>query len=464
MLGILGGVPSLLERLGPVRAFRELRRDFSGVVFVLAAGDLVASFGFSLVFPFLTIYLVEALGATASEAGLVIAGYAVCSIVSGAVGGWLADRVGRKAVMIVSVGVTGLVVVLMGQARDLVQIAALTVALGLIDPAFVPAARAAIADVVEEPKRPRAYGLLGVAAAVGWIAGPSIGAGLATLGYPVLFTIAGVIISAYALIALIWLPETRPTDLSTAVAHGAAAGFEGGPPIGAPLEVEHCGPDCTRLHRHRYTDASGRRPVDARLVFVAFLPIAAVVHAAAFQWVTSLPIYARADLGVPTATWGLLFSINGILIVLFQLRVSTIAERYTKPRLMAASSLLYGAGMLIVAVVTDPRVAVAALAATIVLVTIGEMLLYPIEPSFVSDLSPVTQRGRYQGIAAAATGVGSAVGPPLGGYLLDTFPGPLAWQATAGALLVAAVAFLALGRLSDRLPTPGGDRNEVVVA
>ena len=349
--GILDRVHPFIERLGPVRAFRELRRDFSSVVFVLAAGDLVASFGFSLIFPFLTIYLVQRFGASAFQAGLVLSGYSVCSIFSGAVGGWLADRIGRRIVMIVSVGVTGGVVALMGQATDLTQIALLTVALGLIDPAFIPAARAAIADVVPEDRRPRAYGLLSVAASVGWIAGPAIGAGLASLGYALLFSVAGAIIALYAVIGWIWLPETRPTRVPT------GAGMES-LRTGAPAATAPGGVD---------PQAGGGIPqpehVDPRLVFVAFLPIALVVHAATFQWVSTLPIHAARDLGMPTSQWGLLFSLNGILIVLFQMRVSGAAERRSKPRMMALASLLYAAGYAVVGPVGGPTLAIAAIAA-----------------------------------------------------------------------------------------------------
>ncbi len=446
----------LLGRLGPVRAFREIRRDFSRVVLVLAAGDLIASFGFSLIFPFLTIYLVNAFGATAFEAGLVISGYAICSIFSGAVGGWLTDRVGRKPVMVVSVGVTGLVIVLMGQAHDLVQIAVLTVALGLIDPAFIPAARAAIADVVDEERRPRAYGLLGVAAAVGWIAGPAIGAGLSVFGYPLLFTIAGVLVSTYAVVAIRWLPETRPVRTpATREPAGMATVTPGGvdpTPLTAGADHSLPLPGAASVAERAGGGRDGRQPVDPRLVFAAFLPIAMVVRAAAFLWVTTLPIYAARSLGVSTSTWGILFSINGLIIVFFQMRVATAAERRSKPRVMAVSALMYAAGYACVALVGSPALAVPALAGLILLVTVGEMLLFPIEPSFVSDLSPEDRRGRYQGIVLAATGIGSAVGPPLGGWLLDTFPGPVAWWATTASLVGAAFALGALARLADRLP------------
>ena len=191
-------------------SLRALLDEFPRVVLVLACGDLVASFGFSLFFPFLTIYLVQTLGASAAQAGLVVAAYSVFSVVSGIAGGWLADRIGRRPVLIGSISCTAILVLSMALASEVWHVALFMLLLGCIDPAFVPAARAAVADTVEEPRRPRAFGLLSVANAVGWIAGPVIGAGLSSLGYPLLFGVSGLLIGSYSVIAFRWLPETRP--------------------------------------------------------------------------------------------------------------------------------------------------------------------------------------------------------------------------------------------------------------
>jgi uncharacterized membrane protein (DUF485 family) len=82
--GRYSGSVALISRLGPLAAYRELRSDFDRTILVLAAGDLVASFGFSLVFPFLTIYLTTVIGASATQSGLVLGLYSVASIASNA--------------------------------------------------------------------------------------------------------------------------------------------------------------------------------------------------------------------------------------------------------------------------------------------------------------------------------------------------------------------------------------------
>ncbi len=456
----------MVDRLGPVRTFREIRRDFDPLVLVLATGDLVASFGFALVFPFLSIYLVEQLGASAVEAGLVLAGYSVCSIFSGVAGGWLADRVGRRPVMIVSVGLTAVIVALMGRAPDLQTIAALTMILGLVDPAFVPAARAAIADVVPVERRPRAYGLLNVAFAVGWIVGPAVGAGLSTLGYGLLFTVSGAFIGAYAVIAFVWLRETlpakqrsprdaRPTEAAReAVAPGATLQSAGTGPSGSgPAGLAPLGsaPSGTTTAGSAAADDPSLARARVR-AFMTFLPIAVAVHGAIFLWVAVLPIHASRDFGVATGAWGLLFSLNGLMIVLFQLRISSAIEGRPKARIMATAVLVYAIGMLVVSALGTPLPALPALAVAIVLFTIGEMLLFPTEPAFISDLSPVDRRGRYQGIFLAATGLGTALGPPLGGFVIDAAPGPPLWVVAAGVFLVAGAALAVLDRRTRLLP------------
>jgi MFS family permease len=426
-------VSSVGARLSPVRRLREFLREFDRAVLVLALGDLVSSFGFSLVFPFLTIYLTAELGSSAAEAGVVLGLYSVVSIGSNALGGWLADRVGRKPVMVVSITCTAVVIAAMGLVHDLAWVAALTLVLGLVDPPFVPAARAAIADVVPSERRPRAYGLLGMAASVGWIVGPSLGAGLSGLGFGLLFLVAGAIIGCYTVILLVGLRETRPQAVLASEQDGA-----GSTPVDEGVR-EDAGPTPAAL--------------DVRRVFAAFLLLAVAFHGAQFMWVAILPIYAYADLGVSTATWGLLFALNGILIIALQLRVTSAAERRSRPRFMAAGAVLSGLGYLVVAAIPGVGLVLPLLGMAIVLVTFGEMSYFPVEPSFVSDLSLPSLRGRYQGYLGAAAGLGTAIAPVIGGIVLDVAPGPLVWLGTAA--VCAAIAG-GLWLLGGRVPAAMG--------
>jgi MFS family permease len=267
-----------------------------------------------------------------------------------------------------------------------------------------------------------------MAASVGWIVGPSVGAGLSGLGFGFLFLVAGVIVAGYAVILLVGLRETRPA--------AALAGAPEGPTSAGPElagEPPHPGGD------------SISSSLDIRRALAIFLVLAMAFHGAQFLWVAILPIYAH-DLGVSTATWGLLFALNGILILVLQLRISSLSERRSRPRFMAAGALLSGLGYLVVAGIPGAiGLVLPLLGAAIVLVTFGEMAFFPVAPSFVSDLSPAAIRGRYQGYLGAATGLGTAVAPVVAGAVLDAAPGPLAWLGASGALALIACGLWWLG-------------------
>jgi MFS family permease len=193
----------------------------------------------------------------------------------------------------------------------------------------------------------------------------------------------------------------------------------------------------------------------AWLVFGVFLVLTVAIHAAAFQWVITLPIHATGDLGLTTAAWGLLFALNGILILVFQLRIMAVAESRNRPRFRAVGALWYAAGYLVVALVPGVTLAAPALAATVVLVTIGEMCIYPVEPAFMSELSPPERRGRDQGLLGAAIGLGTAIGPLAGGIVLDVAPGPALWLLTALVCLATAAGLWWLGgRIRRTGPAP----------
>ena len=424
----VGPVMSRLSELPPLRVVRELRREFDRTVLVLVAGNFVAQFGWSLVVPFFSIYLTSRLGASTAQAGLVVGVYGIASIISNALGGWLADRFGRKRVIVLSSSLTAVVIGSMGQVHDLAWITALAIVLGFVDPPFVPAARAAVADVVPRQRRARAYALIGVAANAGGIAGPSIGAGLSILGYPLLFGVAGLIIGAYAVILAVGLLETRP-------ARPEASSSE-------PVSEVH-----TRDERPAQILPRGSSKGLGRVgVFGVFLVLVIFIHAVTSQFFVALPVHAYRELGISTATWGLLFAFSGIIIVVFQLRISSAWEHRSKPLFVALGMAAFLVGYLVVAAIPGAALAIPMLLGTVILVSLGQMLIYPIELAFVADLSPAHLRGRYQGFLGAATGLGFAIGAPTGGAILDASRGSAAWLVFAGIGALAALGLASLSR------------------
>ena len=387
-------------------------------IFVLAAGDLVASFGFSLVFPFLTIFLDDVARGKrgGGGAGARRPTRSARSSRTRPAAGWpdpvraedrddRVDHAHRRSSWRS-----------WGRSSDLLAVGALTMVLGLVDPPFIPAARAAVADVVPEERRPRAYSLLDRCGQRRLDRRSRHRGRAGDLGYPFLFLVSGLILGRVHLHPHLRVPrdEARHRRRRTAA---AGRGRVPGPGSRARRTAD-------RSTRRRSTPGiaavrrrAGAVPLDAadpcktRRIFLAFLPICVIIHAVSFQWVATLPIHANRDLGVSTTTWGLLFALNGILIVFFQLRID---ERDRAPAEAAGDGvglLAYGLAYLVIAPVADPDGAVAAPRAVVILVTVGEMLVYPLRGLVRGRPVP---GGRARTVPGASLEPRSAWGRPSG--------------------------------------------------
>jgi MFS family permease len=124
------------------------------------------------------------------------------------------------------------------------------------------------------------------------------------------------------------------------------------------------------------------------------------------------------NLGFSAATYGLLISLNGVLVVLCELPLTTITRRLSARRVMAAGYLLCGVGFALNAVAQT----VPMLAACVFLFTLGEMLAMPVQSAYVANLAPAHLRGRYVGVFGLNFAVALIFAPALGLKLLSYNP------------------------------------------
>lgn len=165
-------------------------------------GCFLTGVAFSLVMPFLPLY-VEHLGVTGHSAlnmwsGIVFSITFLFSAIASPFWGGLADRKGRKIMLLRSALGMSIVMVLMGFASNIWQFLALRALLGLLG-GFVPNANALIATQVPRHKSGWALGTLSTGGVSGALLGPMIGGFLAdTYGLrPVFFITAAVLFTCF---------------------------------------------------------------------------------------------------------------------------------------------------------------------------------------------------------------------------------------------------------------------------
>ena len=193
-----GGVPagSRSRRGG---RFNDLLGGLPCVFWWQFGGTLVNRLG-SFVQPFLILYLTTQRGLSVAAAGGVLTVYGAGSILSQPLGGWLADRVGRRVSLTGGLLAAATAVTLLGLARPLPLVVVTAGMVGLCESLYRPASQALVADVVAPADRPRAYALLFWAVNLGYAVSTSAAGLLAQRGWWLLFAIDAGTTAAFALL------------------------------------------------------------------------------------------------------------------------------------------------------------------------------------------------------------------------------------------------------------------------
>jgi MFS family permease len=155
-----------------------------------------------------------------------------------------------------------------------------------------------------------------------------------------------------------------------------------------------------------------------------------------FQIASTFGLYVT-QLGFSTATYGVLVSLNGALVVLAELPLTTITRRFPARRVMAVGYLIIGAGFGMYYFAHS----VTALAVCMGIFTFGEMVTMPMISAYVANLAPADMRGRYLGVSGLTWSLALILGPGLGMKLFSYNPA-LYWLSSGVISVIAAVIIL----------------------
>ncbi|MGI8753637.1 MAG: MFS transporter [Acidimicrobiales bacterium] len=375
----------------PTRRGRQPLPPGFAVVWTTVALDLV---GFGIVLPILPLYA-RRFHASSLEATLLVAAFAGASFVFSPLWGRVADRHGRKPVLIVSLVGTAVGSLVTGLAGGLVLLFIGRLIDG-VSGASVSVAQASVADVADPRSRPRLFGLLGAAFGVGFVVGPAIGALGALAGPRVPFLIAAGLAGTNALVALRRLPETHPPS----------------------ARHEHHG-------RSRRFEAL-RTPGVLPLISVSLCTLVAF---SAFE--ATFALFGRDRLGLGIGSSAATFSAVGAVIVIVQGGlVRPVVHRLGEVRTLGVGLLLDAAGLALLAPARSWAVAAPAL----VVLTVGQGLVQTTMSSTLAGRADPRRRGEVLGAQQSAGGLARVIGPVIGGALLGEHATD--WPYAVGAVLM----------------------------
>ncbi len=367
----------------------------------------------AMVIPFMTLYLTESKHFDLGKAGIVMALFGAGAIAGGFLGGRLTDRIGFYPVQLATLAGGGCMFIVLSFISDFYWICACTFLLGLVNESFRPANAAAIAQYSNDGNRTRSYSLNRLAVNLGFALGGALGGFIAAHNYQWLFWIDGAT-NIFAAI-LLWrvLSPVKPV-----------------------------------MHRHITEKADPRQSPYQDKVYLFFIAFAFLFAFCFFQLMTTMPVYYRNELRLTENVIGLILSMAGVMIVVFEMVLIFNLEG-RKPGLWFISfgSLLVALSFLLLNLLPGGFWLAAG---TMAIATIGEIFSFAFMNSFWISRTSTHNRGQYAGLYTIAWAAAQVSGPALGMQAAQLWSFRTLWWIVFALCLAAALGFRILLYRTDK--------------
>ncbi len=400
------------------------RTGLSRPVLILQGGNALNFFGYGLVLPFEIIYLHQIRGFSTSTAGLVLAATMGSSALVTPPTGALLDRYSARGLVVAgslasALGYAGFAFVArpwQGFACSIVGGAGLGAA--------GTANRTLVVRLIRPEQRAAAFALNRVAGNFGigagaTVAGFIVAAAQQLSSFQVLYVFDAVTSAAFALIVFAAVPSPRAEIATPADANG-----------------------------------TGFRAVARDRVFLVVIAANIVLVVVGHTFFSNiLPPFVKAHTSVGPAEIGIIILVNTSFIVIAQIPAVRVVARMRRTHAFAATSVLFAFALLAVlpsTLIHSELAATSLLAGVAIVLAIGEIAHILVLGPLVADMAPAHLLGRYLSLYSLTFTGSLALGPAIGGFLLQTNPDAIWWGGALAAVLAGAV----LLRLGDRIPDP----------
>jgi MFS family permease len=364
--------------------------DLDRRIWTLSVARFIVTAGFSMVMPFLAMHLAVARSVPVLQIGILWTVVGLSSSIMQAVAGQVADRLGRRPVMLAAMALRSLNLIALGYAfgtnAPFTAIGLLCLVNGAMRAFYDPVASAVVASLAAPDERVAAFSLHRVGSSLGWAAGPLVATLASGVSYATLFYVAAPL-TLFAAVAVSYIPETRPEE------------------------------------RKRKIRAAELLRFAADRTFVRFLGATFLFYLLQTQMYHIMAIYAAKHVGLDRAQVGTLFTLNGVLVVLIQLPAVRYIRHVGTRGALVVGSLGYFVAYAGCALANGYL----SLLACVALVTLCEIVAVPAQQTMLTELAPPDKVAGYAGLYGLVQGAAQTAGPVLGTFLLEMVAPEWAW-------------------------------------
>ncbi len=374
-------------------------RDWDTNLKIRLGGEAVVNITYWMFFPFLTIYFSEEFGKT--TAGFLMILSQCFAVTANLMGGYCADRFGRKRMMLVSTAGQGCTYFIFALSSspwlDSAVVGFICFSIvSMFSSFYWPASQAMIADVVKEENRSDVFAIFYTSLNLAVVIGPILGSIFYKDYRFELLLMASITNLFLSWVIHKWIVETAPNWDSKQ--QNTIGGFQ-----------------FLKNQLSQYT------VIFKDLTFLLFI-IAGTIGGITYAQLDLLfAIYTKDVIHDQTlfsigdwtmkvsgeSAYGLLISENGLIVVIFTVLMTKWMNRYSEKNVFIASSLVYGCSMLL----TSSTNIIWGLLFAMAVFTIGELMTVGIQNSFVSKIAPEHMRAQYFAAASLRYTTGRMIAP-----------------------------------------------------
>ena len=356
------------------------------VIFITMFIDLI---GFGVAIPVLPDYAKNEFGASPFTIGWLVASYSIMQFIAAPFLGQLSDKYGRRPVLLFSLLGTSVAALITGLATTLPLLFFGRIFDGITG-GNISTAQAYIADVTSKENRAKGMGLIGAAFGLGFVFGPAIGGILSKISPHAPFFFVSALAFTNATLLYFILPE----------------------PV-KKVFVEASG----KFRKSRLAELfdSLKNPKLGTLTAIYFFLVTAFsIMSYAFV------LYTMERFGYAAEQNGYIFAFIGIIAVIFQGGlVGRLTERFGENALTIAGCLLMAASLFGIPFIYPNSGGLFALLIVTAFLAIGNSMATPAVQSLVSKNSSEAEQGKTLGVVQSGASLARAIGPALGGVLLN---------------------------------------------
>lgn len=394
-----------------IRHFKNLYSEYDPQFWLMVSGVFISTAGASMIMPFLMIYATDKLDIPLGTAATLLTINAGTSLFSSFLAGSLADKLGRKLVMNISLTLNGIAYLGMPFAVTYPSLAIVMAVLGASNPLYRIGADAMLADLVPSEKRADAYAINRMLNNAGFAIGPAVGGFVAAESYNITFLAGATGMLIYSGLLFFLARETLDKRSRQPELRGV--------------------PEVRGGYGQIFRDGK-------YLAFIGTMSIGLI--APGMLWVL-LAVYTKNNFGLPESMFGWIPTTNALMCVFVQYSVTRITRRHPTLSVITVAMLIYAVGVGSVALMSGFW----GFWLSMVILTFGELTLVPTASKYVADRAPADLRGRYMSLYWLGWGLSRTAAPLIGGSLNDNLSPHAIW---VGGLLIGLASAMGLFLLS----------------